>query len=1034
MLQIFIKTKNNEWKLLDLFEDESVPLEFKLIDITELEKAFSLVSEDFVVPASSNNNLIFDYFFDTNIANQKVQFYDCQIHINEQKYKVGRMSVVAGEFDGDTLLNYSLSFNSGIQPLKEKIGDDKLSDLDFSSVNLVWSLSNIRNIIYGNNSDIVIPLISLNRMWNSGYNDENDIKNGILTGEIRPAIRVNRILKLIEQKYGIKIKLELGAYNNSFDKLYIWANKEAENTKSIPLIPTNSYSILRQPFSRPIPDDSSYYPSISNTPFGIRIDETSTDIINCHIEFMLRNPRIQIDNTPYTDNIKLKMVEVDSTGNQVIRESTIDGSILNNGNISFVGNFQNNHRIRYYKMELLPENDLIFDSYDVILSSINSINFNVGDVTYMLSRSSRGNQITSFNNLFDFASSLDYKIIDFLSSLVKMFNIKILEDKNDIYSMTWKNKLHQEAIDLTKYVDYQDIKSETQTHYKSIKLTHEESDYLRNEAFQNVMGQAYGTEYHISDNMDLTEEYEIESGVNILSYFKLMNTNIITSYGFDSSFKAVDPDDPTLFFRNETQPLMALNDEGVAEQVTLKYGNQQMLLNNYTPVSNIDGFTNSSGILSLTFNNEPYPNDNEMETSTLYSNFYNQDFVQLYANNVYINDYKAFLPPHIINKISMENTVIIADKKFSIYEMSIDANTGKTDFKLINFYKRFENVDDNIIVLPPSSFFVSDFDTTYITINFGGSSASPYEVALHRMQWKKSSQPIWGLYNRDIPVLANNQLPYVAGISNLSPNTNYDIRIQTIDSQGNWSEWIYLNQTTDVATITVLPPTNLVLSLATTSALHITFSGASSQPYPIQSYRVEWKLSTANLYSTSSTIAAQTDPRQFSITGLQSNRSYNVRVKTIDSQGNESTYITKEFYTKNLFGLRPPAPVDWQVIQRPDGFSNVIFTPHFDYVDNLVSLLKPHVLINLYNLDPDAKPIQLLHPIDFEAVGKTKKFDFMVWDSDKILLADTMKPIVIKQPSDGEWIVEVAVSSLEDGEISEYTRIDTPITFPLKRQ
>lgn len=1035
MLQIYIKTKNDEWKLLDLFDDESIPLEFKLMDLTELEKAFSLISEDFAVPASSNNDLIFDYFFDTNIANQKVQFYDCQIHINEQKYQVGRMAVSAGSFDGDTLLNYSLSFSSGIQPLKEKLGDDKISDLDFSSVNLVWNLTNIRNIIYGNNDDIVIPLISINRMWNSGYNDTNDIKNGISTGELRPSIRINKILQLIRQKYGIKINIDLGAYNNSFDKLYVWANKEAEDTKSIPLVPVNSYSNQREPFNRPNPDDLFVYPSISNTSFGIKIEETGPEIINCHVDFILRNARNQIDNTPYGGDIKLKMVEVDSTGNQVIRESSIDGALQSNGNILFSANFQNNNRTRYYKMELFPESALVFDNYDVVLSSINSINLNVNDISYKLNRRSVGNPINLINNSFDFSSSFDYKIIDFLSSLVKIFNIKIIEDKNDIYSMTWKNKLHQQELDITKYVDHVDIKSETQTHYKSIKLTHEESDYLRNEAFQNVMGQAYGTEYHVSDNMDLSEEYEIETGINILSYFNLMNTNIITSYGFDSSFKSVDPDSPTLFFRNEVQPLLSFNDSGVQQQVSLKYGNQQMLLSNYTPVSNIDGFTNSTGILSLTFNNEPYAIDNEMETSTLYSNFYNQDFVQLYANNVYINDYKAFLPPHIINKISMENTVIIRDKKFSIYEMAIDANSGKTDFKLINFYKRFENVDDNIIVLPPQLFFVFDFDSTSIQVGWNGSSASPYGVALHRLQWKESSQTSWGLYSMDIPVQANNQVSYIQTITNLYGNTNYDIRIQTVDTQNNWSEWIYLNQSTEnVEFITVLPPTHLILETGAFTALHLSWWGAVSQPYPIQSYKVEWRLSNSGQYSQSMTIAGLIDPRFYSITGLQSNKSYDVRVKTIDSQGNESAYITRTFSTQHAFIPYPPGQVGWQVIQPSEDYTNVLFTANFDRVDELESLIEPNIIINLYHLDSGENPVKLLHPIDFETLGKSKKFDFTVWDSDLTLDAETKKTINIKKPSEGEWSIEVGVSSAIDGELSEFTRIENPIRFPLKRQ
>lgn len=256
------------------------------------------------------------------------------------------------------------------------------------------------------------------------------------------------------------------------------------------------------------------------------------------------------------------------------------------------------------------------------------------------------------------------------------------------------------------------------------------------------------------------------------------------------------------------------------------------------------------------------------------------------------------------------------------------------------------------------------YDTTSIQVGFNGSSASPYDVALHRLQWKESSQPNWGLYSMDIPVLANNQVSYIQTITGLFVNTNYDIRIQTVDTQNNWSEWIYLNQSTEnVEFITVLPPTEMILDYGAFTALHLSWWGAVSQPYPIQSYKVEWKLSNSGQYSQTMTISALVDPRAFSITGLQSNKSYDVRVKTIDTQGNESAYITRTFNTQHAFIPYPPNQVDWQVIQPSEQFQNVLFTAHFDEVDELESLIEPNIIINLYQLDSGENPIKLLHPI-----------------------------------------------------------------------
>lgn len=67
-----------------------------------------------------------------------------------------------------------------------------------------------------------------------------------------------------------------------------------------------------------------------------------------------------------------------------------------------------------------------------------------------------------------------------------------------------------------------------------------------------------------------------------------------------------------------------------------------------------------------------------------------------------------------------------------------------------------------------------------------------------------------------------------------------------------------------------------------------------------------------------------------------------------------------------------------------------------------------------------------------DVLSKNKQFDFTIWDSDLTLDAENMETINIKKPSEGEWSIEVAVRSLENGEVSEFTRIESPIRFPLK--
>lgn len=711
MLDIYVKDKNNKWQIIDIFNDESVLMEFKTSDIKDLDKAFTTYTQDFSIPASSNNTVIFDFFFDTNTKHNKVQYYDCQLFVNGVKNRVGRLGVMAGQYENDRLKTYTVSFYSGLQPLKEKLGEDTLKDLDFSDVNFYWNITNVRSMIYGNNPNIKVPLISVNRLWNVGWGENGDITtNGISIGELRPCLSINKILEKIESKYDINIDFNIGS--NVLNRLYIWCNKEIEETNEIPLIPNNTFVNFQSPPNRPNNDNYALHPTIFKTTKGFRVVETTTAtrITNCAINFEIVNPRKQIDNTPYTDKLSIRLVELTST-NQIIRETTIEGARQGNGNYLFTGaSFQNKGRTRYYEAYLFGEQSLTIGSYTVTCKSLNFDAFadTTGNRKYIVQRISSGNAPVITDTQIDFSKSLDYPIIDFLSGLVKTFNIKIIESKDNIYSMRWLNSFHQKPIDLTPYTDLAENTVESAQRYKKIIFTHNEEDYLRNEAFRELTGVEYGTEKYETDNRDLSEEFEVETGFNILSYFLMPNSNIVTSYGFDSDIKQIDPDTPTIFFANEPQTISAFKADGTQAQINLKYGNQSVLLSNYTPVQNTNGFDEVSTSVALTFNKEIFPIDGEVCESNLFSKYYQLEFKQMYSNNVYLNNFTCHLPPQIVNDITMENTIIIRDKKYSIYEMSIDIASGKSELKLMNFYRDFE--DNSNLVYPPT--FYASYDET----------------------------------------------------------------------------------------------------------------------------------------------------------------------------------------------------------------------------------------------------------------------------------------------------------------------------------
>ena len=129
-VDIYVKhPTTNKWEIIDLFEDESINLPFKLKDLNDISKVFSTFSQDFVVPASNNNNKTFNYFFNTSLQRVRERGLDAKIYVNDALFRTGQIIVKQGKYEHYKLTSYSIEFKTVIGAIKDKIGDDKLSDV-----------------------------------------------------------------------------------------------------------------------------------------------------------------------------------------------------------------------------------------------------------------------------------------------------------------------------------------------------------------------------------------------------------------------------------------------------------------------------------------------------------------------------------------------------------------------------------------------------------------------------------------------------------------------------------------------------------------------------------------------------------------------------------------------------------------------------------------------------------------------------------------------------------------------------------------
>jgi hypothetical protein len=124
-------------KYIDLYGNEDISIEVSFAEIQDITKKNSAFTKEFRVPGSTNNNDIFNYFFDINSValdwNPKRKF-EAQLIFNGYELYAGniRMNQV-------TIIKtekvYTITFYAEVGDLSANIGDKALCNVDTSSLN-----------------------------------------------------------------------------------------------------------------------------------------------------------------------------------------------------------------------------------------------------------------------------------------------------------------------------------------------------------------------------------------------------------------------------------------------------------------------------------------------------------------------------------------------------------------------------------------------------------------------------------------------------------------------------------------------------------------------------------------------------------------------------------------------------------------------------------------------------------------------------------------------------------------------------------
>lgn len=803
MIKIYVRPidSNSEYTELDLFENEVVELTQTNKNDEVFDQVFTPFTQEFNVPATEKNKTALIHYFEVTYMKTRKKFLEAVITLNEQVFKKGKVQINTMQFVEKHSNTIGLNFYTSISALKDKIGEDKLTDLTYDTNTFVWNAENVYRNASGQipHDDIIVPLISNKRAWNykgGGSGDIYDSNYPITQDELRPALRFSKVMDAIIDKYGLTIDCPLFG-RPEYQNLFVYLNNNASEKEFIyPLPVTKAWVHTVNTFGT--------FDTAGN---GIRYSNANmTGTHNMTLVVDLKNVVNVNTGWGWDDDISIELTVMDSANIERVYEFT-EWTRQNNNGMTFVitldpRQFGHTMRFNFKLKSKVPLSIQSFDAGGIMFG------YSIGATS---AGTSPNNTVPTQQENFDIATSISsMKVTDFLSSFFKMFNIRVLETTSDMYAMKWltPQDIVDDVIDITNYVDWNTHDVMSPNLYKTIKFTHEESSLFRNVQYKKTAAnKEFGSEIYEETESDNTEAYEVETNYQVMNFFQLNGTTLFTSYGWETNGdQYFGQDECIIFYFNGYH--IAKDPNFYSTNVFFKYrlSNQQpaVQIAQYAKVSNVDDVSNQSITWDITID----PTTLQPYTKSLFKSYY-QDFIEnIYGNNSRKFRFDAYLPSHIIDRIKITSTLIIENMRFYVDEIKMDLVTGKSELTL-TYLEYKANAVAPYNIYPPNNLFI--FSTTYnsIQVGFNGSDVdAPQFITGHTLRYKRTFETVWTYM--DVPAPNGNTQSFVPNIAPLYSNAGYNIEVQAYDNLGKVSDWVSVVGVTNQAPSQIqIPPSRI---------------------------------------------------------------------------------------------------------------------------------------------------------------------------------------------------------------------------------
>ena len=671
-----------EGQRVELFKDESVTITDSIQNVKDIEKVFTAFSQSFSVPASKSNNKIFKHYYNFDIVNgfdgrKKV---DATLELNYMTFKKLKVKLKVVHLKGNKSHTYMITFFGDIVELKDKLGQKKLSDLDFTAYNLSYDAATIETKLTTEESStnhIIAPLITHSQRlyYEDGLHGEDtgnlwyesgggtSHHHGVKFNELKYAIRVNKIIEQIETDLDLEFSSDF--FKNpsliEFDHLFLWLHRKSGAVEDL----SGSTALFETQIDGWTPSNDGDY-SITATTFTVSAGVP----LSFWNEF-----RLNLSTTSATSY----NVEIFKDGQSIYNETGITGNLTADG---FNGDFDigdGDYTVFITASAAITFSSIIWSAeYEEPFESPVSITYSTGTYT------------TNAAFTFNINKQMpDIKIIDFLTGLFKTFNLTAFSE-DGVIVVKPLDEFYQNpnTYDITEFIDVETSKVDVALPYNEVLFRFKDTKTFLAQKFGELNNRNWGEIRYNAGSTDLAGSlYKVEAPFGHMLFERLndagtgVQKNIQWGYSVDKSQNAYIGS-PLLFYPiNVNTGCISFIDAVDADNVATSH----LLITNVNLPFNSPALLASSNASQLNFNRET----SEWTLDTTFSDDLFTDYYSSYIHDIFnlktrLTKVKAYLPMRILLNYSLKDKFIIAGSEYRINSISTNLLTGESDVELLN--------------------------------------------------------------------------------------------------------------------------------------------------------------------------------------------------------------------------------------------------------------------------------------------------------------------------------------------------------------